>query len=107
MQEVTEPDPAKREIAVCGRILSLVAKPILTAAIGTLPGNSVAGHAPDIFLHTFLAYAEPAPAGPAKRKRSVAAMALSPGALAAFGPVRRFNRIFFHLIDQIVKSLSY
>jgi len=45
----------------------LVAKAVLGAAIGTFPGYGVAGHAPDIFMHAFLADAETAAALPAER----------------------------------------
>jgi hypothetical protein len=54
---------------------SLVAKAILSAAIRTLPGDPVAGHAPDIFFHTPLADTESTSAYPAKWKLSLAAMA--------------------------------
>jgi hypothetical protein len=51
-----------------GRLL--VSETILPAAIGTFPGNAVAGHAPDIFIHAFLAHSETAAAGPAERSVS-------------------------------------
>jgi hypothetical protein len=59
----------------------LVAKPVLVAAIRALPGYAVAGHPPKIFLHALLAYIKPAPADPAKREFSAAAMT-DAGALA-------------------------
>jgi hypothetical protein len=52
----------------------LVAEPVLGAAIGTLPGDAVAGHAPDILIHAGLADAEAAAAAPAEGLRPAAAM---------------------------------
>jgi hypothetical protein len=44
----------------------LVAEPILTATVGTLPRNIVAGHAPQILLHANLADHKAAAATPAE-----------------------------------------
>jgi hypothetical protein len=62
---------------------SLVAEAILSTAIRTLPGDPVAGHAPDIFFHTFLADTESTSAFPTKRKFFPAAMTdmLTPAAI--------------------------
>jgi len=53
----------------------LISKPILLAAIRTLPGDGIAGHPPDVFIHTLLADMEAAPASPAKAKFFSAAVA--------------------------------
>ena len=45
---------------------SLVAESVLGAAVGTLPGDAVAGHAPLVFIHALLADGKAAPAAPAK-----------------------------------------
>jgi len=60
----------------------LVAESVLIAAVGTLPGDTVAGHAPQVLVHTILADAEAAAAPPAEHERLPAALAL-PGAFAA------------------------
>jgi hypothetical protein len=54
----------------------LIAKSVLFTTIRTLPGNPVAGHTPNIFIHAFLAYGKPASAIPAKYKNLLTAMAL-------------------------------
>lgn len=54
----------------------LIAKTVLSTAIGALPGDPVAGHAPDIFMHAGLADAESTSALPAKREFLPAAVAL-------------------------------
>jgi hypothetical protein len=54
----------------------LITKTVLVAAIGALPGDPVAGHAPDILIHTGLADAESTSALPAKGKFLSAAVAL-------------------------------
>jgi hypothetical protein len=54
----------------------LIAKSVLFTTIRTLPGNPVAGHTPNIFIHAFLAYGKPASAIPAKHKGFTAAMTL-------------------------------
>jgi hypothetical protein len=48
----------------------------LSATIGALPGDAVAAHTPHIFIHTDLAYAEPASALPTEVKFLPAAVAL-------------------------------
>jgi hypothetical protein len=52
----------------------LIAKSVLGTAIRTLPGNAVAGHAPLIFIHACLTNGKPAPAGPAERGGTAAAV---------------------------------
>jgi len=54
----------------------LVAVSVLPSAIRAFPGNPVAGHAPLIFIHAFLAYGKPAPAIPAEHNCLAAAMTL-------------------------------
>ena len=56
-------------------IESLIPKPILVPTIRTLPGDSIAGHPPDVFCHTRLTYIKPAPAPPAKAEFLTAAVA--------------------------------
>ena len=59
---------------------SLVAEAVLAAAVGALPGYTVAGHAPDVLVHARLAYPEAAAAGPAEGSCRTAAMTgLVPG----------------------------
>jgi len=59
----------------------------LIPAIRALPGNGIAGHAPNIFLHALLADTETATASPAKRKFLAAAVAQMGAWPAAFAPV--------------------
>jgi hypothetical protein len=54
---------------------SLIPKPILVPTIRALPGDGVAGHPPNVFIHAFLTDVEAAAALPAKAKFPVAAMA--------------------------------
>jgi hypothetical protein len=54
----------------------LIAESIHSTTVRALPGNVVAGHAPDIFLHAGLADLKTAAAAPAKWMNPVAAMAL-------------------------------
>ena len=65
----------------CGNLL--VPKSILIAAIRTLPGDAVAGQAPNVFMHALLADLKSAAAAPAENKLPAAAMALIQRALAA------------------------
>jgi hypothetical protein len=58
------------------RLLLLVAQTILPATIRTIPGNPVAGHPPEIFIHAVLADAETAPALPVKMRVLTATMAV-------------------------------
>lgn len=63
-----------------GVLRLLVSEPVEAAAVGALPGDPVAGHAPDVFLHAILADLESAPAGPAKGHLLIAAVAdIGPG----------------------------
>jgi len=52
----------------------LIAIPILFSAVRAFPGNPVAGHAPKILIHAFLAHGKPAPAIPAEPKFMAAAV---------------------------------
>ena len=69
------------------RILSLVPKPILVPAIRALPGDGVAGHAPYVFMHAFLADIETTATAPAKPKFLAAAVAPIIAVLAMLAPV--------------------
>ena len=53
----------------------MVAKSILVPAVRALPGDAIAGHAPYVFIHTFLADVETTSTAPAKSKFFAAAMA--------------------------------
>ena len=66
---------------------SLVAEPVLGAAVGALPGDAVAGHAPLVFIHALLADGKAAPANPAKGECLAAAVAY----LALFAASFRFS----------------
>jgi len=61
-----------RSFAVKNKIL-LISKAVLSAAIRTFPGDAVAGHTPEIFLHAVLADGKSAPASPAERRGRAAA----------------------------------
>ena len=54
----------------------LIAEAVELAAVGALPGDMVARHAPDIFLHAALADFEPAAAAPAEAESLAAAVTL-------------------------------
>ena len=54
----------------------LIAESILSAAVGALPGDAVAGHAPQILIHAILADAEAAAAPPAEHELLTTALAL-------------------------------
>ena len=53
----------------------LIPKPVLAAAVRTLPGNRIAGHPPDIFIHARLANIESASTTPTEPKRLSTAVA--------------------------------
>ncbi|CAB1061431.1 hypothetical protein D1BOALGB6SA_6204 [Olavius sp. associated proteobacterium Delta 1] len=74
----------------------MVAKPILVAAIRALPGDGIAGHAPDVFIHTFLADIETTSALPAEAKFLAAAVALKASFFVASAPVSGFWCRLFH-----------
>ena len=74
----------------------LVPKPILVPAIRALPGDGIAGHPPDVFIHAFLTDMEAAPALPAKAKFPAAAVAQKAGLSAASAPGGRFYGSVFH-----------
>jgi hypothetical protein len=65
----------------------LVPQPILVPAVGALPGDGIAGHAPYVFIHTFLANMESTSTAPAKAKFFAAAVAQIIGVFAVFAPV--------------------
>jgi hypothetical protein len=54
----------------------LVPESILITAIRALPGDAVAGHAPNVIVHTFLANFKTAAATPAENELPAAAVAL-------------------------------
>ncbi len=54
----------------------LISKSILLATVRTFPGYPITGHAPLIFIHTFLTHGKPTPALPAKPKGFATAMTL-------------------------------
>jgi len=58
----------------------------LIPAVRALPGDGIAGHTPDVFIHAFLADVEAAAAAPAKAKFTAAAVAGKAGWSAAFSP---------------------
>jgi len=68
----------------------------LIPAIRALPGDGIAGHPPDVFMHALLAYMEPAPAAPAEAKFLTAAMAQKAGLYTAFAPGSWFFGSVFH-----------
>jgi len=74
----------------------LVAEPILVPAVRALPGDGVAGHAPYVFSHTFLADIETTSTAPAKAKFLAAAVALTAFWSAAPAPVTRGWCGLFH-----------
>ena len=57
----------------------MIAKPVLIAAVGALPGNAVAGHTPQILVHAILADTEAAAAMPAEQEFFSAALTLQQG----------------------------
>jgi hypothetical protein len=65
----------KSFLCLAVRIL-LITESVHPAAIGALPGDMVAGHAPDIFLHACLADGEPAAAAPTEPEDAITAVAL-------------------------------
>jgi len=58
------------------RTILLIAESVQFAAIRTLPGDPVARHAPEVFLHAVLADFEAASAAPAEGERPAATLAL-------------------------------
>jgi len=54
----------------------LIAESVLLAAVGTLPGDAIAGHAPQVLVHALLADAESATALPAEHEALSAALTL-------------------------------
>jgi len=65
----------------------LIAKSILVPAVRALPGDAIAGHAPYVFIHTFLANVETTSTAPAKGKLVAAAMAPIMAVSAVLAPV--------------------
>jgi len=78
----------------------LIAEPVLAAAIGALPGDAVARHAPHIFVHAGLADAETAAALPAKGERLPATVALLNRVAAFVFSAGRFGRIGHGILDS-------
>ena len=74
----------------------MVPEPILIPAVRALPGDGIAGHAPDVFIHTFLADVETAATAPAEAKLLAAAVAQNTSLLSAFVPVGGGWCGFFH-----------
>lgn len=66
---------------------SLIAKSILPAAIRTLPGNGIAGHSPEVFMHAILTDAETASTCPTKCKLLPTALTDFLSVAGAPGPV--------------------
>ena len=75
---------------------SLVPEPILIPAVRALPGDGIAGHAPDVFIHTFLADVETAATVPAESEFPSAAVAHKTSLLSAFAAVGGGWCGFFH-----------
>jgi hypothetical protein len=78
----------------------LIPEPVLIPAVRALPGNGVAGHAPDVFIHAFLADIETTSAAPTEAKFLAAAVALiaflsAASALAGGGWGRLFHGCCF------------
>jgi hypothetical protein len=69
----------------------LVPKSILFPAVRALPGDGIAGHAPNVLRHTVLTDTKSAAAPPAKGKFPAAAVAKIPAALAMLLPVSGFG----------------
>jgi len=65
----------------------LIAKPILVPAVRALPGDGIAGHAPYVFIHTFLTDIETTSTAPAKSKFFAAAIATVIAVLAMLAPI--------------------
>jgi hypothetical protein len=82
----------------------LIAESILGTAVRTLPGNPVAGHAPLVLIHAFLAHGKPAPALPAEHEFTLAAMAGFIVFLPAFFPTG--TAFFLHHINILLLFLK-
>jgi len=65
----------------------LIAEPVLVPAVRALPGDGVAGHAPDVLIHACLADIEATSTVPAEAKLLGAAVALKAFLSAAPAPV--------------------
>ncbi len=76
----------------------LIAVSVLGTAIGALPGYSIAGHAPLIFIHTYLADGETAPAGPAEGSLFFAAVTFPVPGAAAFFAITGFTGRVSHFL---------
>ena len=77
---------------------SLVAESILGPTIRALPGDSIAGHTPDILVHTVLTDTEVAPALPTKRKLPTAAVANLVALSTKFSSICRLYFRVFHVV---------
>jgi len=74
----------------------LVAKTILVPAVRALPGDRIAGHAPDVFVHTFLADIKTAATAPAEGEGLAATVASIVAVSAVLTPVSGSWCGFFH-----------
>jgi hypothetical protein len=80
----------------------LIAESVLIAAVGALPGDAVAGHAPKILVHAILADAEAAAAPPAEHEHLPAALALLGGFAAPAFPAGRLRCVGHRAVDQLI-----
>jgi hypothetical protein len=78
----------------------LIPEPVLAAAVRTLPGNAVAGHAPHILMHALLADHESAAAAPAEGDVLGTAMADLGAFLPAARPAYRPGCIVVHGVSE-------
>jgi hypothetical protein len=74
----------------------LISESILIPAIRALPGDGIAGHPPDVFIHAFLTDMETAAAAPAKAELFPAAMTGKTLNNAAFASGSRSFGDIFH-----------
>jgi hypothetical protein len=80
----------------------LVAETIPIAAVGALPYNTVAGHAPQILVHAILANAEAAAASPAEHEFPAAAHTLLGSLMTPSSWTGGVGLNFFHFsIDRL------
>jgi hypothetical protein len=75
----------------------LIAEAVALSAIGAIPGDMVAGHPPDVFMHAALADGEAAATTPTEGEEAAAAVTLLLlGATAATGTLLMFYIIHDH-----------
>jgi hypothetical protein len=70
----------------------LIAQSVLFPAVRALPGNSVAGHTPQVFFQAVLAQRKTASAMPAKGEFFLATMAALICGFISFFPVGHFQQ---------------